>query len=298
MKSPQPGEKHPRRRPGAGQSLLLLFVIASVIVIQHEAFSSASVDEGSLGAELALPAFGLTPGLGANLTLHDLDRVRVELGDAADEEKPLAFVETEDAPAAKPAARVRTLPKQGLRVKLARNESLWDLSRRYNIRLDDIIEANAIKDPSSLRQGHTLFLPGAKKLAVRSRGGSYSGALPVAGRISSPFGLRRHPISGRRHFHRGVDIAARSGSSIVAVRSGVVTYSGYRGGYGYMVEIRSKDGVTTRYAHNLKNKVSVGTRVKGGQVIGRVGSTGYSTGPHVHYEILRNGRHVNPLKKS
>ena len=95
-----------------------------------------------------------------------------------------------------------------------------------------------------------------------------------------------------------MDIAARAGAPIVAVRSGVVTYSGCRGGYGYMVEIRSKDGTITRYAHNLKNKVSVSAHVKAGQVIGRVGSTGYSTGPHVHYEIVRNGRHVNPLKRS
>ncbi|MFW2421935.1 MAG: M23 family metallopeptidase, partial [Porticoccaceae bacterium] len=118
---------------------------------------------------------------------------------------------------------------------------------------------------------------------------------PVAnGWLSSPFGLRTDPFLGDQRLHSGVDFAARAGSSVVAVASGVVTYSAQRYGYGNTVEVDHGDGVVTRYAHNQNNLVKVGDPVAKGAAIAQVGSSGRSTGPHVHFEVLRNGHPVDP----
>jgi murein DD-endopeptidase MepM/ murein hydrolase activator NlpD len=92
-----------------------------------------------------------------------------------------------------------------------------------------------------------------------------------------------------------VDFAGSIGSNVVAVAAGVVTWSGERSGYGKLIEINHGDGFVTRYAHNERTLVSVGQTVKRGQAVALMGSTGRSTGPHVHFEVLRNGRQVNPL---
>ncbi len=116
------------------------------------------------------------------------------------------------------------------------------------------------------------------------------------GWISSYFGRRTDPFTGKREYHHGVDFAGKLGSPVVAVASGIVTWSGERYGYGLMVEIDHGDGYVTRYAHNLRNLVRVGERVKKGQTVALMGSTGRSTGPHVHFEVLHRGRVVNPLR--
>ncbi|NIQ15800.1 MAG: peptidoglycan DD-metalloendopeptidase family protein, partial [Candidatus Dadabacteria bacterium] len=103
-------------------------------------------------------------------------------------------------------------------------------------------------------------------------------------------------MSGKREFHEGVDFASKSGSLVSSVGAGIVTWSGKRFGYGYMVEINHGNGYVTRYAHNKKNLVSVGEKVEKGQAIAVIGSTGRSTGPHVHFEVVHNGKHVNPKK--
>jgi murein DD-endopeptidase MepM/ murein hydrolase activator NlpD len=119
---------------------------------------------------------------------------------------------------------------------------------------------------------------------------------PVTGGfISSYFGEREDPFSGHEAYHKGVDFAGSAGSSVVAVAAGVVTWAGQRTGYGNLVEINHGDGYVTRYAHNEKTLVSVGETVKRGESVALMGSTGRSTGPHVHFEVLRNGRQVNPL---
>ncbi len=121
---------------------------------------------------------------------------------------------------------------------------------------------------------------------------------PIDGaRLSSRFGKRRHPVLGYTKMHRGVDFAAATGTPIYAAGDGVISYRGRKGGYGKYIRIRHAGGFNTAYAHmsRFKSKVTLGTRVRQGQVIGYVGSTGRSTGPHLHYEILANGRQVNPL---
>lgn len=122
------------------------------------------------------------------------------------------------------------------------------------------------------------------------------GGRPVTqGWISSYFGHRADPFTGRKAFHRGVDFAGRSGAEVVAVASGVVTYSKERFGYGKTVEINHGSGYVTRYAHNQKVLVSVGDTVQKGQPIALIGSTGRSTGPHLHFEVLKQGRAVDPM---
>jgi len=119
---------------------------------------------------------------------------------------------------------------------------------------------------------------------------------PINGRISSGFGWRRNPFGGRgSEHHSGVDIPARTGTQIRATGGGRVTFSGWRNGYGNTIVIDHGNGIQTLYAHNSRNRVSVGQRVERGDIIGYVGSTGRSTGPHLHYEVIVNGTAVNPV---
>ena len=122
----------------------------------------------------------------------------------------------------------------------------------------------------------------------------------VAGRpitwgwLSSRYGYRSDPFTGRRTWHDGVDLAGKEGSDIIAVAAGVVTWAGERYGYGNLVEIDHGDGLVTRYGHAKSIKAKVGDIVEKGQVIALMGSTGRSTGPHVHFEVLHNGKSRNP----
>lgn len=119
---------------------------------------------------------------------------------------------------------------------------------------------------------------------------------PVRGWVSSKFGFRTSPFSGRRVFHEGLDIAARYGLDVKATAKGIVVFAGDKAGYGNVVTIDHGYGYMTRYGHNSSLTVKVGDKVDKGDVIAKVGSTGRSTGPHVHYEVLVNGIPVNPLK--
>jgi len=116
----------------------------------------------------------------------------------------------------------------------------------------------------------------------------------LKGWMSSKYGMRTDPFHGDQRWHGGVDFAGKRGSAIVAVASGVVTMSGKHSGYGNLIELNHSDGFVTRYAHNEENLVEVGTVVKKGQQIARMGSSGRSTGPHVHFEVFKNGRTVDP----
>lgn len=125
----------------------------------------------------------------------------------------------------------------------------------------------------------------------------YPAGRPIKkGWISSYFGMRNDPFTGKRAMHKGMDFAGKLGSDVVAVAAGVVTWAGERSGYGKLIEINHGKGYVTRYGHNQKVLVEIGDRVKQGQVIGAMGSSGRSTGPHVHFEVLRNGRQVDPAQ--
>jgi len=119
--------------------------------------------------------------------------------------------------------------------------------------------------------------------------------LPVSGRVTSGFGNRFHPILGYARMHKGVDLAASYGAPIAAAGPGRVVSAGWAGGYGREVVIAHGNGIQTRYGHMSRLAAYPGETVNQGQVIGYVGSSGLSTGPHVHYEVLKNGRPVNPM---
>jgi murein DD-endopeptidase MepM/ murein hydrolase activator NlpD len=115
------------------------------------------------------------------------------------------------------------------------------------------------------------------------------------GAISSYFGERSDPFTGEEGFHKGLDFAGTTGEPVVAVAAGIVTWAGERSGYGTLVEINHGNGYITRYAHNESTLVAVGQSVSRGEHIALMGSTGHSTGPHVHFEVLHNGTQIDPL---
>lgn len=120
---------------------------------------------------------------------------------------------------------------------------------------------------------------------------------PAPGRsVSSTFGVRRDPIIGRPAMHSGMDFRATSGTTVLSTGEGIVKAAGWNGGYGKMVEIDHGNGLSTRYAHMSKIIVGVGDEISVGEAVGLVGSTGRSTGPHLHYEVRRDGKAVDPLK--
>ncbi|MGM0365329.1 MAG: murein hydrolase activator EnvC family protein [Actinomycetota bacterium] len=137
-----------------------------------------------------------------------------------------------------------------------------------------------------------------KRILESYRYGSAPGgrlAWPVAGRLTSGFGYRVHPIFGTRRFHSGIDIAAPHGTQVKAADGGQIVQAGYFGGYGYSIMVYHGGGYATWYAHLSSFNVSTGQMVERGQVIGYVGSTGWTTGPHLHFEVRINGNPQNPL---
>lgn len=146
---------------------------------------------------------------------------------------------------------------------------------------EEILEEEVIKEPID-----ELVVKGTKELPRTAATGVF--AMPTRGSLSSRYGMR----NGR--MHRGIDIAARTGTAINAADGGKVIYAGWKGSYGNLVEISHENGYVTRYAHCSSINVNVGERVYKGQLIARVGNTGRSTGPHVHFEVLKNGRNQNP----
>ncbi|MCR3921519.1 MAG: M23 family metallopeptidase [Firmicutes bacterium] len=185
---------------------------------------------------------------------------------------------------------------------LQRGETIWELAKRYNAEVKEILAANDISDPKTLEPGQKLTIPGAIMPVVQTptrvvasrtptRVSNSSGIFvwPTKGYISSGYG----PRWGK--FHYGLDIAANTGTPIVAVASGTVTDAGWRQGYGYMVRIEHSSGWVSVYGHSSKLYVKAGQYVQGGQQIAAIGQTGNATGPHVHLELIKNGKHQNPL---
>lgn len=119
---------------------------------------------------------------------------------------------------------------------------------------------------------------------------------PIQGRVSSGFGWRKDPFTGEDRFHAGMDLAAGEGTPVSACLDGRVIKAGYEGGYGNTVVLDHGHGLTTRYAHNRENLVAEGDWIKQGTILAEVGSTGRSTGPHLHFEVRRHGRTLDPRK--
>jgi len=165
-----------------------------------------------------------------------------------------------------------------------------------NVAVPDVLEAmSALDSQLDSREAQLWVLEGVlSNENLRER--VYPQGRPVSsGWISSYFGKRTDPFTGKPANHTGIDFAGKNGQKIEAVADGVVTWSGDRYGYGIMVEINHGNGYSTRYAHNSENLVAVGDEIKKGQVVALMGETGRATGPNLHFEVLRNGRRVNPV---
>ena len=183
----------------------------------------------------------------------------------------------------------------GIFHKVRSGDTLSILSRKYRIPVASI-EAY-LPDKNVLKKGEVIFLPHAKfsnPKRERLFGGFF--ITPVKGYLTSKYGLRLHPIKKRKLFHSGADIGGNKGEPVYAAASGEVIYAGKNGNYGNYVQIKHTQGYTSCYAHLGSVSVRAGQRVKRSQVIGKVGSTGLSTGPHLHFEIKQHGRFINPLR--
>ena len=169
-----------------------------------------------------------------------------------------------------------------------------DTSDSQQIDLENAIDA--IESQLSLRESQIAamdFLLSKRDLKSKQTPAGW----PVnGGWVSSSFGSRMHPISGKKQFHRGVDIPGKEGAEVLAVADGVVTRAEQTSDYGWLVVLDHGDSYSTLYSHNRRNLVGVGETVAKGQPIAEVGSTGRSTGPHVHFEVLKSGRNINPVK--
>lgn len=201
-------------------------------------------------------------------------------------------------------------------------ETLWGISRDTGVRVEALAAANHLSVDAVLHPGQTLVVPAPEGTApvlsierARGRDRALSGrpgaqvgfafrALaadarsleqPSEGLLTSRFGWRTHPIFGTREFHTGVDIANRIGTPIRAAESGIVRFVGWMGGYGRLIVVAHANGLETSYSHLSSMLVGLGQRVVRGDLLGRMGNSGWSTGPHLFFEVRRNGVPLDPL---
>lgn len=160
---------------------------------------------------------------------------------------------------------------------------------------EPVIQAEPVKpEVPTIEPVQVKTMPTVAAEPVQEEPEKFSFPLKELKRVSSRFGDRTDPITGHMRFHHGMDIAANQGTPVYPASSGKVIFSGKKGGYGNMVEILHDDGLVTRYGHNAENTVKEGDIVSPSQPIAYVGSTGRSTGPHLHFEVLRNGKALDP----
>jgi murein DD-endopeptidase MepM/ murein hydrolase activator NlpD len=193
--------------------------------------------------------------------------------------------------------------KDGVFHWVSAGQSLSDIAHAYGLPLGDVLSANQKKSNDELKAGEVLYLPGGTYLSktnprwqalnkLRSDSGFQK---PTTGRFADGFGMRVHPITGKTVFHSGLDLAPGAGCKVFAAQGGQVTFAGIRAGFGRLVILDHGDGLTSWYAHLSEIRVSDQQRVAKGDWIGRVGATGNVTGPHLHFEIRKNGKPQNPL---
>lgn len=211
-----------------------------------------------------------------------------------------------------PGTRLSILPINGIVHPVGKHETLAELSKRYRVGIQDIVDANQLDNPHMITENQKIIIPNATELRLRPKpevksalqtihesGSGQAVPLvktqtgrrlswPTAGIVTSGFGWRWFRM------HSGMDIAGPVGTPVKAAKEGRVVYSGWMGGYGYCIDIDHGNGITTRYGHNSSLHVQVGQYVYRGQVISSMGSTGHSTGPHLHFEVRINGEAMDP----
>jgi murein DD-endopeptidase MepM/ murein hydrolase activator NlpD len=191
----------------------------------------------------------------------------------------------------------------GIAYRIKSGETLWDISFLYKIDFDELVEVNKLTSPEKLKLDQIIIIPGAEGIkspatytvkkstasSAPSSSLSRGGVWPALGTVTSKFGQRW----GRDH--DGIDIAAAIGTNVRAFMGGKVSFSGWQDGYGNLVIIDHGNGLKTYYGHNSKLLVKVGQTVDTSAIIAKSGNTGRSTGPHIHFEVRKNGNPVNPL---
>ncbi len=190
---------------------------------------------------------------------------------------------------------LRVPSMDGVAYTVARGDSLGKIANRYGVSMTAILDANDLAS-ETLAVGQRLFVPGATLSSYELR--RAMGELfiyPIKGRLTSRFGYRSDPFTGARTFHTGIDLAAPTGTSIKAVLDGKVATTGFSTVFGNYVIITHDNGYQSLYGHMSVVGVKRGQYVSQGAIIGKVGSTGYSTGPHVHLSMYKNGKMVDPL---
>lgn len=192
-----------------------------------------------------------------------------------------------------------TIPNQkGIYYRAGKGDDVAKVAKRHKLDPETLKRVNGL-DGDELAPGTILFLPGAALSAdeVERALGQLFIRPAAGGWLSSGFGYRHDPYTWAHQFHAGIDIALPYWTPIVAVRSGQVSFAGWNGGYGKLVIVQHGNGYTSFYGHMNQWIVSPGQWVRAGQRLGYVGSTGYSTGPHLHFELRRWGRLVNPFSE-
>ena len=189
------------------------------------------------------------------------------------------------------------IPNQnGIYYRIRRRDTMTKIVKRFKIKSQAIIQINDI-DSADLYSGETIFIPGGsltRNQREKVMGLEY--AIPCVGRVVSGMGWRRDPFHGRLSFHPGVDVRAPWGRPVYAGKSGKVIRAGWFGGYGKVVVIQHRGGYQTWYGHLSKINIRKGRWVGRNTMIGRVGSTGRSVGPHLHFEVRHRGKFINPFR--
>ena len=187
---------------------------------------------------------------------------------------------------------------RGIFVNVTEGETIFKYSSEYKIPPDFIMEVNGFFS-NELVPGMKVFLPGGR-FSQMERAYALGEAFekPCRGRLTSRYGYRRDPFTGKRAFHTGIDLANRVGTKVLAAREGKVVSVGNRSGYGNIVIISHSFGYRTVYAHLSSASVKRGQRIMRGQTIGYIGNTGRSTGPHLHFEVWLKNRLIDPLTQT
>lgn len=199
------------------------------------------------------------------------------------------------------SACVTSTTTAGVYHTVKKGQTLWRIAKTYGVDMQTIAEYNDIYDKSRIYAGQEIFIPGAEKqleVGIYKVEGDGTGDIvvhrgmfvwPTEGVVYSLFGVRWGQM------HSGLDISANSGTPVLAGRDGTVAYAGRKGGYGNLVILQHGDGYETYYGHLSVISVKVGDRITAGKRIGLVGSTGKSTGPHLHFEVRKDNKVRNPL---
>ena len=192
--------------------------------------------------------------------------------------------------------KLRIPSVDGLMYTVSKGNSLTGLSAKFNVPLEDLLDVNDLAS-QTLTVGQQLFIPGAKMDAAKLHevlGDLFKIPISAAYRISSKFGWRPDPFTGVRSYHTGIDLACPEGTPIRAAMNGTVAFVGWSNVFGNYIIVNHPNGYQTLYGHLSASRVKKGQSVTQATVIGLVGSTGYSTGAHLHFTVYKNGRLVNP----